>query len=95
MSSGSWGASKGGKAREAGKGKESSKGKDGGKGKGKGKKGKTGKGKGEEEEEDAHMGPLVLPGDGTGTLSTEDRADILDRTGVSAAGYRTSYGFRA
>ena len=42
------------------------------------------------------MGPLALPGDGTGTLSSEDRADILDRTGVSAAvRYRKSYGFRA
>ena len=80
--------------------------KGGGKGKGKGEGKGEGKGKGkgkgrgwspprEEEEEEGHLGPLQLPGDGSGQLTPEDRQAIKEATGVSAAvRYRDSWGMR-
>ena len=47
------------------------------------------------EEEEGHLGPLQLPGDGSGQLTPEDRQAIKEATGVSAAvRYRDSWGMR-
>ena len=90
-------------------GKGEGKGKGGGKGKGKGEGKGKGRGKGEgkgrgwmhgcnspsEAEEEGHLGPLQLPGDGSGTLLATDRQEIHDATGVSAAvRFRDSWGCR-
>ena len=79
-----------------GKGKGEGKGEGKGKGKGKGRGWMHGDGSPpREEEEEGHLGPLQLPGDGSGHLTPEDRQAIKEATGVSAAvRYRDSWGMR-
>ncbi|CAE7263312.1 unnamed protein product [Symbiodinium sp. CCMP2592] len=91
---GGWGEAKKGGGKGRGKGQVKGKGK--GEGKGKGRAWMQGDPSPPRADEDeGHLGPLQLPGDGSGTLTAEDRQEIKDATGVSAAvRYRNSFGMR-